>query len=102
MRARVLSVVLFLIAAAAFAQPCPLTAPGFARIDGIHGGATDQCHKGEVQLLTAPIVREKSATIVKAQDIATPKLILEAATGHHIASMTLTTFDPSNTGNIVI
>jgi type VI protein secretion system component Hcp len=100
MRARILSAVLFLIAVAA--QPCPLTAPAFARIDGIPGDSNDQCHREEIRLLVPPTRSGSTMTIVKSQDAATPSLIQFAAIGRHISRIRITTFTPSNMNATIV
>ncbi len=102
-RTRLVVPILFLVAAAASAQPCTtLTAPGFARIDGIRGEATDLCHKDEVQLFAPAMPRGSTVTLVKAIDAASPALVLACATGKHISQVKITTFNPSNMNAIVI
>lgn len=101
-RARFLYPVLFLVSAAALALPCnTLKAPGFARINLIPGDATDPCHRNEIQLLAPVTLGGSTGTLVKAQDVATPALILAAAIGKHIQEVKITTFNPSNMSMIV-
>lgn len=101
MRANVVSAAFLIVASSVFAQPCTLTAPGFARIAGIPGDSTDGAHTKETRLLTIPTKGPSTLTIVKAQDIGTAAVILASVTGQHISTAVITTFDPAQSNTVV-